>query len=201
LQSDVCARAVIESGGLYCQSVAGEPVETCVTPWVLQALEPAALSLSLEATARREQERQALERLWQQRLERAAYESERAARHYRLLEPEHRLGARQLAKDWEDKRAAQRQLQEEYERFLRSQSRVLSAAERVAIEELAQNIPALWYAPTTTVIDRKEMMRHIIKRVLVQGAGHSERLHITIEWIGGGGPLGSPRGRCSGRKT
>jgi len=88
-------------------------------------------------------------------LERAAYESERAARHYRLIEPEHRLVARQLAKDWEDKLAAQRQLQEDYERFLQTQSRVLSPQEREAIAHLAHNIPALGYAPTTTVADRK----------------------------------------------
>src|SRR5262249_56977077 len=173
----VCGRAVIDYGGDYCQYVAGEPIDTFVTQWVLKALEPAALPLSLEATARLEQERQALDQLWQQRLERAAYESERAARHYRLIEPEHRLVARQLAKDWEDKLAAQRQLQEEYERFVHTQSRVLSQVERDAIAQLAQNIPALWYAPTTTGADRKEMIRQIIQRVIVQGEGVSERLH------------------------
>jgi hypothetical protein len=170
--------------------VAGEPIDTFVTQWVLKALEPAALTLSLEATTRLEQERQALDRLWQQRLERAVYESERAARHYRLVEPEHRLVARQLAKDWEDKLASQRQLQEDYERFLQTQSRVLSSEERAAIEELAQHIPALWHAPTTTVADRKEMIRQIIERVIVQAEGASERLHITIEWVGGGTTAG-----------
>ena len=133
LHSYVCGRSVIDYGGDYCQYVAGEPIDTFVTQWVLKALEPAALTLSLEATARLEHERQELTSLWQQRLERAAYESERAARHYRLVEPEHRLVARQLAKDWEDKLTAQRQLQEEYERFLHTQAQALSRAERDAI--------------------------------------------------------------------
>ena len=74
-------------------------VDAFVSQWVLTALESAALTLSLEATARLEQERQDLDRLWHQRLERAAYEAKRAARHYRLIEPEHRLVARQLAKE------------------------------------------------------------------------------------------------------
>jgi hypothetical protein len=47
---------------------------------VLKAREPAALTLSLAATARLEHEGQACDRLWQQRLARAAYDSERAAR-------------------------------------------------------------------------------------------------------------------------
>lgn len=190
VHSDVCGRAVIDYGGDYCQYVAGEPIDAFVTQWALTALEPAALTLSLEATARLEHARQELDHLWRQRLERAAYESERAARHYRLVEPEHRLVARQLAKDWEDKLMAQRQRQEEYERLLHTQSPRLSPTEREAIEQLAQNIPALWHAPTTTVADRKEMRRQIIQRVIVQAEGESERLHMTIEWVGGGTTAG-----------
>jgi len=190
VHSYVCGRAVIDYGGDYCQYLPGEPIDAFVTQWVLKALEPAALTLSLEATARREHERQELDWLWQQRLERAAYESERAARPSRLVEPEQRLVARQLAKDWEDKLTVQRPLQEAYQRFVHTQSHVLSQAEREVITQLAQHIPALWYAPTTTVADRKEMIRQIIQRVIVMAEGQSERLHLTIEWVGGGTTAG-----------
>jgi len=190
LHSYTCNRLATNYGGDYCQYVPGEPVDAFVSQWVLTALEPAALTLSLEATTRLEQERQALDRLWQQRLERAAYESERAARHYRLVEPEHRLVARQLAKEWENKLTAQRQLQEEYERFMQVQPQPLSAAERAVIAQLAHNIPALWHAPTTTMAERKEIIRQIIQRVMVAGEGTSERLQITIEWVGGGTTTG-----------
>ena len=131
-----------------------------------------------------------MDQLWQQRLERAAYERERAARHDRLVEPEHRLVARQLAKDWDDKLSAQRQLQEDYERFVHVQPRLLSRAEREAIARLAHNIPALWHAPTTTVAERKEIVRQIIQRVMVAGEGMSERLQLTIAWVGGGTTAG-----------
>jgi DNA invertase Pin-like site-specific DNA recombinase len=190
LHSYTCNRLATTYGGDSCQYLPGEPVDAFVSQWVLTALEPAALTLSLEATARLEQERQDLARLWHQRLERAAYEAERAARHYRLIEPEHRLVARQLAKEWEDKLMAHRRLQEEYERFVQTQPRSLSAAEREAIVHLAHNVPALWHAPTTTMAERKEIVRQIIQRVIVAGAGRSERLQITIEWIGGGSTAG-----------
>src|SRR5262245_4421708 len=190
LHSYTCNRLATNYGGDYCQYLPGGPVDTFVSQWVLEALEPAALTVSLEAATHLEQERQALDQLWQQRLERAAYESERAARHYRLVEPEHRLVARQLAQEWEAKLTAQRHLQEEYERFVQAQPRSLSAAERTAIVQLDHNIPALWHAPTTTLAERKEMARQIIRRVLVAGEGMSERLQITIEWVGGGTTAG-----------
>jgi hypothetical protein len=62
---------------------------------------------------------------------------------------------------------------------------VLSSAEREAIEQLAHNIPALWQAATTTMADRKEMVRQIIQRVVVRPEGKSERVQVTIEWFGG----------------
>ena len=59
LHSYVCGRSVIDYGGAYGQYLPGEPIDTFVTQWVLKALEPAALTRSLEATARLEHERQA----------------------------------------------------------------------------------------------------------------------------------------------
>jgi hypothetical protein len=190
LHSYTCNRLATNYGGDYCQYLPGAPVDAFVSQWVLTALEPAALSLSLEATAPLEQERQALDQLWQQRLERAAYEAERAARHYRLIEPEHRLVARQLAKEWEGALLVHRKLQEDYARFVQAQPPLLSQAEREAIAQLAQNIPALWHAPTTTMAERKEIVRQIIQRVIVAGEGRSERLQMTIEWVGGGRTTG-----------
>jgi hypothetical protein len=64
------------------------------------------------------------------------------------------LGTQRLAKDWDDKLSTQRQLQEDYERCLHVQPRLLSRAEREAIAPFAPTIPALWHAPTTTVAER-----------------------------------------------
>jgi DNA invertase Pin-like site-specific DNA recombinase len=190
VHSYICGRIATNYGGEYCQYIPGAALDAFVSQWVLRALEPAALTLSLEATARLERERQDLNQLWQQRLERAAYESERAARHYRAVEPEHRLVARQLAKEWEEKLTVERQLQEDYQRFLQTQPHVLSGAEREAIEQLARDIPALWQAPTTTVADRKDIVRQLIQRVIVAGEGLSERVQMTIKWAGGGTTAG-----------
>jgi hypothetical protein len=59
-------------GGNYGQYLPGAPVDAFISQGTLTALEPAAPTLSLEATARLEQELQPLDRLWQPRVERAA---------------------------------------------------------------------------------------------------------------------------------
>jgi hypothetical protein len=181
-----CNRLRDNYGGPLCQHVAGPCLDRFVGRQVLAALEPAALELALEATTRLEQEREALARLWQQRRERAAYEAERAGRQYHAVEPEHRLVARSLERAWEQKLAAQQQLEEAYHRFLRQQPRALTADERAAIGRLAADIPALWETPTTTAADRKEIVRQVVERVVVDAQGTSERVRVVIEWVGGG---------------
>jgi len=172
-------------GGPRCQHVAGPCIDALWSEQVVAALEPAALELSLAATARVEQDRADLERLWLQRRERADYEVARAARQYQAVEPENRLVARTLERTWEEKLTAQQTLEEEYHRFVRERPRILSAEELEAIRRLAVDIPALWHAPTTTAADRKEIIRQVVQRVVVDVQGRSEQVRVRIEWMGG----------------
>ena len=199
-----CVERHTHYGEPRCQHLAGPCLDTFVSQQVLAALEPAALELSLTATERVEQERAELDRIWQQRRERAAYEVERAARQYHAVEPEHRLVARTLERAWEEKLAAQQQLEEEYHRFLQQKPRLLSETEREAIRRLATDIPALWAAPTTTDADRKEIIRQVIERIIVDVQGSSERVNVRIEWIGGNhteGVVIQPVGKLSELST
>ena len=77
-------------------------MDDLVAEQVLLALEPAAVELSLKAIEDVHQERDRLHRHWKQRLERATYEAERAERQYQAVEPENRLVARSLERQWEE---------------------------------------------------------------------------------------------------
>jgi hypothetical protein len=68
---------------------------------------------------------------------------------------------------------------------LEEQPRTLSEPERAAIRRLATDIPALWAAPTTTDADRKELIRQVVERVVVQAQGPSERVWVQVDWMGG----------------
>jgi len=180
-----CSREMADYGGKLCQCLSGACLDEYVVEQVLVALEPAALELSLAAADHLEQERSELDKLWQQRLERAQFDADRAQRHYALVEPENRLVARHLAQQWEAKLQAQQTLQEEYERFSQQQPKQLSSEEKQQIRHLAKSLPTLWSAPTTTNAQRKEVLRQIIDRVIVTVEGESERVHVTVEWAGG----------------
>lgn len=180
-----CARQQHDYGLERCQSITGVVLDAFISSKLLAALEPAALALSLAAAEQVALERNELTQLWQQRLERARFEVDRAARHYRLIEPEHRLVARQLAKEWEAKLAEAQQLEEDYHRFLQEQPRPLNAHERRSIARLAEDIPALWQAPTTNPADRQEILRQLVEQVALNVQGETERVQVVITWVGG----------------
>jgi hypothetical protein len=178
-----CMRRKLE--GSSCCGLGAVAVDDLVSQQLLRALTPAALELSLQAMRNVDQERERLHHHWQQRLERAAQEAQRAERQYHAVEPENRLVARSLEQRWEESLRTQCALQEEYDRFLQDQPRQLSEDERARIVALADDIPMLWNSPQTSAADRKEIVRLLVERVVVHVRADSERTDVDMVWRGG----------------
>src|SRR3546814_4816824 len=88
-------------GDARCQSISARPVDKLVTTLILEALSPAAIDVSLQAAEDIELERQQLHEQWKLRLERAGYETALVRRRYEAVDPDNRLVARTLERDWE----------------------------------------------------------------------------------------------------
>jgi DNA invertase Pin-like site-specific DNA recombinase len=180
-----CNRQYVEATEPRCYGLSAQVIDELVSQQVLRALEPAAVQLSLQARADIERERQRLDKHWQQRLKRARYEVELAERRYQAVDPANRLVASTLEKRWEETLHEERQLQEDYNRFLSVTPLALSAEEQSHIEAMSCDIPTLWSAVGTTNADRKEIIRCIVERVAVQVRCDSEYVDVTIQWAGG----------------
>ena len=101
-------------------------------PWAvcsLEAIQPAHLEVSL-ATLGAIEDEQEVERQWQLRLERARYEADLARRRFVAVDPENRLVARNLEKDWNEKLAVVEQLK-------RDQTQLSSPAATSAVARTA----------------------------------------------------------------
>jgi hypothetical protein len=180
-----CIRLASDYGGPYCQSLSGAALDAQLAELMLQALTPAALEVSLQLAEDLELERTALHRQWQQRLERARYEVERAQRQYDAAEPENRLVVRTLEQRWEAALADEVRIKAEHERFLAEQPLPMTQKEHAAIEQLASDIPSLWRATTTTAADRQAIARLMLERVVVTVQGDSEAVRVECYWAGG----------------
>ena len=113
-----------------CQAVTAAEVEAWLAEQVLEVLQPAALEASLGTAAEVEQRRRDGLRHWEQRLEQARYEADRAARQYQACEPENRLVARTVERRWEEAVQAVQRLEADFDRFVRSQPRLVAQPAR-----------------------------------------------------------------------
>lgn len=181
----VCAHENITYGAGVCSSLSASALDSLVARLALEALAPAALEVSLKVAREVERERTEREALWQKRLERARYEAQRAERQYHAVEPENRLVARTLEGQWEEKLQAARALEEEYHRQQQNLPRHLTAAERETIRQLAQDVPRLWTAESTTVAEKKALLRLLIERVDVTVEKDTEQVDVVVHWAGG----------------
>lgn len=179
-----CSRDAMNYGAPVCQSLSGQSLDALVEELILRVLEPVAVEASLQLAEDIELERIALHRQWHQRIERARYEADRTRRQFNAVEPENRLVARTLERQWEQALSDELKVQAEHERFLTTQPMPLTDEERAAIRSLTANIPALWHAATTTAQDRQAIARTLLERVVVTVEGGTERVCVECYWAG-----------------
>jgi DNA invertase Pin-like site-specific DNA recombinase len=180
-----CLRDAIDYGEEKCQSLSGAALESLVVERLLQVVSPASLELSLAAAEDIERERQQLDDHWQQRLARSCYEVEQARRQYAAVDPDHRLVARELERRWDEALRADDRLQADYARFQQDSPKQLSQHERAQIQALAEDLPALWRADSTTPEDRQTIARLLLEQVTVTVEGNTDRVDVELRWAGG----------------
>lgn len=178
----VCDYAQSEYGALRCQEVRGLGLDAEIERLVLEALAPDQLALALAALDELDREYAALRRQRELHLERLRYEVERARRQYDTVEPENRLVARSLENAWEGKLRALEKAQQEHQVWLNQQSLTLTPADRQDILALGQNLPMVWYAASTTATDRKQMIRFVIREVIVDQKRSAGKVWFQINW-------------------
>jgi DNA invertase Pin-like site-specific DNA recombinase len=177
-----CGVDAQEYGGSHCQEVRALGVDAAVERLVLEALAPERITLALDALEQWDLERQALERQWQFRLERARYDALRAQRQYDAVEPENRLVARALEQHWEDTLRAVETTERDYAAWQRDHQTTMTPQERHEIVAIGTDLPRVWHAETTTNADRKHLLRLVVKEVLVDQKRLRGKVWFQINW-------------------
>jgi DNA invertase Pin-like site-specific DNA recombinase len=181
-----CRRAQMNYDEPLCQSFSLHYLDAAIRDAFFAAVQPARLETILQALTVLEQERQGLDRQWQLKRERARYAVQLAQRQYDACDPDNRLVARELETRWNAALQALETLEREYGAARRTELAPLTAAEQQAVRQLADDLPAVWEAPTTTMADRKRLLRLAIQAVTVTALPTKPRsAAVTILWSGG----------------
>jgi DNA invertase Pin-like site-specific DNA recombinase len=175
-----CQQIHAQLAAKTCQTMRGDRIDQAVVQCFLEAIEPAHLEVALSALDQVEARARQVAQQWQRQIERAHYEADLARRRYRSVDPDNRLVARSLEREWNEKLAEVEKLEREYALLPKQSALSLTAAQREHIRALAHDLPAIWYAPTTTFAERKQLVRWLIKDVTLSKRGNV--IDIAIRW-------------------
>jgi Recombinase zinc beta ribbon domain/Recombinase len=178
----VCYQAYQNEGSPTCQCMSAKGVDEAITTLFLAAMTPAKVDLAMGALEELERDRAATRQQWTLQLQQADYEVQLAQRRYETVDPAYRLVAGELEMQWEAALKQRDTLQRRYVAFERQQERDLGPKEYALMQKLAGEMEHVWLAETTTMADRKTLLRYLIKRVHLDGVREQGKIHLDVEW-------------------
>jgi DNA invertase Pin-like site-specific DNA recombinase len=172
-------------GGRTCQCMSSKGIDEAVTRLFLAAVSPAKIDIALQALEELDADHAEARKQWNLQLQRAEYEVELAKRRYESADPANRLVAGELERQWEGKLQQRDQLQRQRDELDRKNIQPLGEADRHRIKELSSDLDRVWQASTTSMEERKTLLRFLIKRVYLDGVTDKGKIRIDVEWLTG----------------
>jgi DNA invertase Pin-like site-specific DNA recombinase len=174
------------SGGAICWSVNGEPIDALVENLFLEAMTPSEIDLSIAVEREAHDQAASLAAQWQARIEQARYEARRAERRYKAVDPDNRVVARTLEREWEARLVDLDEVERQYASACRERRVELRESDRDAIRAIARDLPAVWRSDTTTPSERKAMLRLVIEVIALEPIDIPKRtVKVRIQWRSG----------------
>lgn len=168
-----------------CLSLPGQAVDDAVVEAFFEAVHPAELDLLEEVLAERKQDRERLEQQHADQVKRAEYEARLAEKRYRSVDPENRLVAAGLEKDWETALRSLAEAREAAERFEQTPPvSALDPALRAGLEDLGGRLPELWESGRLAASQKKELLRSLIRRVVLSRP-EQDSVEAKVVWVSG----------------
>ena len=204
---DVTYRSVDNGCGYYrcrgdwnygkggCWTVPADPIDRAVEKLFLEAMAPAELDVSLAVEYEIGEQAEAIDRHWKLRIEQATYETKRAERRYKAVDPDNRVVARTLEREWEERLRDLDQVQKQLQQARQQHHVELTDADRARIRALSRDLPNVWKSSSTSQADRKAMLRLVIEAISITPIDVPKRAtRIRVAWTSGASTqLDAPR--------
>jgi len=177
-------KSIVNGRGVYCLNVGGIQIDEAVVKAFLGAVAPAGLTASLRAAELLQADHNSALAQWRLAVDRADYEVQRAERRYRAVDPDNRLVARGLEAQWEQCLRTLEQARSELTRREQLRPQQLTQEQREHVLALGQDLQQLWSAPSTSLRDKKELLRTLLEEVGVSVYREQYRALLKLRWRG-----------------
>jgi hypothetical protein len=184
-QRYLCFALAKQFGRDMCMSLHGPSIDEVVVQAFFRAIQPAQLDALEAILAEQQAERERLVRQWEERLQRARYEVHLAERQYNAVDPDNRLVAAELERRWEQRLRYLQETDEAYQRFQSGlTSPQLTPEMREEFRHISDTLPSLWQGGRLSNSQKKELLRTLISRVILQRSA-PDTVEVKIVWVSG----------------
>jgi excisionase family DNA binding protein len=164
-----------------CFTFGGLRVDAAIARELLRAVEPMAIEAAVEAERGYMERRGEQQRIVELELQQARYEASLAERRYAACDPDNRLIAAQLEKNWE---TALRRV-EACQARLKATQAPDPAVVAPDFTGLAADLDAAWNAPGVTMRTRQRLLRALVTDIIADVDEAAREVVLTIHWRGG----------------
>ncbi len=178
----VCSVEAVAHAEPPCQRIPGGGIDAAVGRLLVESVTPLALEVALNVQSEIQSRLAEAERLRQQQVQRAQYEAERAQVRYMRVDPNNRLVADTLERQWNEKLRLLAQAKEECQSQQRLDALQLSQEQRAKILALASDFPRVWQDAQTTDRERKRMARLLLEDVTLR---RDQDITVQVRFKGG----------------
>jgi DNA invertase Pin-like site-specific DNA recombinase len=165
-------------------SISCHTLDDFMTQKLLEALQPAAVELSLRVVEDEVTRRKELETTCTHRVQQAQYQVDLAERRYSHVDPANRLVAASLEQQWNHALQNLAEAETKLTEFRQHQCLRLTDDDRRKLQQACSDVAVLWNDDAVTK-DQKEIVRLLIDRVVCHVHHNSDRVTISIVWSGG----------------
>jgi DNA invertase Pin-like site-specific DNA recombinase len=180
-------------GAPMCLSLDGPSIDAVIVEAFFAALAPAELDLLDAVLAAERADRERLEQHHADHLRQAEYEARLAERQYHAVDPDNRLVAGELERRWELALRAVAEARETAERFAREPAApAVDPRLRAQLRDVGAHLPALWASGRLTPAQQKELLRSLIRRVILSRPA-PDVVEAKVLWVSGASSVVSVR--------
>lgn len=179
-----CRGAHINHGEGMCISFGGLRPDEAVASEILKAIAGNAIEAALAAAERILQQQRERRQVLSLELEQARYQAELASRRYEAVDPAKRLVAAELEARWNVALQKATDVAAQLERFER-ESKPVVLPDKETLVSMAQDLPAIWNAPSTDMGLKQRIVRILIREIVAEVDEQRGETVLVIHWTGG----------------
>jgi DNA invertase Pin-like site-specific DNA recombinase len=163
----ICEYHWRQDGQPRCQHVLGGNIDLTIERLLLETVNPMTMAAAAAIQQEMAQRKEEIDRLYSQQMERARYEMDLAKRRYLRVDPDNRLVAAELEREWNQKSENFESAKEAYSQQCEHEIRDVDEKLRRALEQLVTDFPKIWNDPATPSREKKRIARLVLEDVTI----------------------------------